>query len=118
MGKEGFLFMKAINKGIRYKPEHKAKSNRLLVLACDNQKQCIFQGQVKYGFIPIAIQTSQFLKILKRLSLRLSNKFLTEEIFNKYNIIISLARTPEIGQGQGRILSYGARKPEQTQMDL
>ena len=28
--------------------------------------------------------------------------------------IISLARTPEIGQGLGRILSCGARKPEQT----
>ena len=27
---------------------------------------------------------------------------------------ISLARTPEIGQGLGRILSCGARKPEQT----
>ena len=32
--------------------------------------------------------------------------------------IIFLARTPEIGQGLGRILSCGARKPEQTQMDL
>ena len=32
--------------------------------------------------------------------------------------IISLARTPEIGQGLGRILSCGARKPEQTSMDL
>ena len=30
-----------------------------------------------------------------------------------YNIII-LARTPEIGQGLGRILSCGARKQEQT----
>ena len=29
-------------------------------------------------------------------------------------IIIILARTPEIGQGLGRILSCGARKPEQT----
>ena len=29
-------------------------------------------------------------------------------------IIIILARTPEIGQGLGRILSYGARKPVQT----
>ena len=27
---------------------------------------------------------------------------------------ISLTRTPEIGQGLGRILSCGARKPEQT----
>ena len=27
---------------------------------------------------------------------------------------IILARTPEIGQGLGRILSCGARKPEQT----
>ena len=30
------------------------------------------------------------------------------------NIYIYLARTPEIGQGLGRILSCGARKPEQT----
>ena len=41
-----------------------------------------------------------------------------QEIFNKVNsiiiIIIILARTPEIGQGLGRILSCGARKPEQT----
>ena len=29
-------------------------------------------------------------------------------------VIIILARTPEIGQGLGRILSYGARKQEQT----
>ena len=29
-------------------------------------------------------------------------------------IIIILARTPEIGQGLGRILSCGARKQEQT----
>ena len=35
----------------------------------------------------------------------------------QYNII-SLARTPEIGQGLGRILSCGARKPEQTYRDL
>ena len=33
---------------------------------------------------------------------------------NNNNIIIILARTPEIGQGLGRILSCGARKPEQT----
>ena len=32
---------------------------------------------------------------------------------NDGNIII-LARTPEIGQGLGRTLSCGARKPEQT----
>ena len=32
----------------------------------------------------------------------------------KLQIIIILARTPEIGQGLGRILSCGARKPEQT----
>ena len=30
------------------------------------------------------------------------------------NNIIILARTPEIGQGLGRILSCGARKQEQT----
>ena len=29
-------------------------------------------------------------------------------------IYIYLARTPEIGQGLGRILSCGARKPEQA----
>ena len=33
-------------------------------------------------------------------------------------IYIYLARTPEIGQGLGRVLSCGARKPEQTYMDL
>ena len=31
-----------------------------------------------------------------------------------YNNNIILARTTEIGQGLGRILSCGARKPEQT----
>ena len=31
-------------------------------------------------------------------------------------LFISLARTPEIGQGLGRILSCGARKPEETQI--
>ena len=30
------------------------------------------------------------------------------------HLYIYLARTPEIGQGLGRILSCGARKPEQT----
>ena len=34
--------------------------------------------------------------------------------FRKYIYSIYLARTPEIGQGLGRILSCGARKPEQT----
>ena len=33
-------------------------------------------------------------------------------------IYIYLARTPEIGQGLGRILSCGARKPEQTWVHL
>ena len=34
---------------------------------------------------------------------------------NYFNMInIFLARTSEIGQGLGRILSCGARKPEQT----
>ena len=35
-------------------------------------------------------------------------------IFIDIYIYIYLARTPEIGQGLGRILSCGARKPEQT----
>ena len=30
------------------------------------------------------------------------------------NLYIYLAQTPEIGQGLGRILNCGARKPEQT----
>ena len=30
------------------------------------------------------------------------------------SFFLSLPRTPEIGQGLGRILSCGARKPEQT----
>ena len=34
--------------------------------------------------------------------------------FLKESKFFSLARTPEIGQGLGRILSCGARKPEQT----
>ena len=33
---------------------------------------------------------------------------------SKRIIYIYLARTPEIGQGLGRILSCGARNPEQT----
>ena len=33
---------------------------------------------------------------------------------NTLKLYIYLARTPEIGQGLGRIVSYGARKPEQT----
>ena len=37
----------------------------------------------------------------------------TREVRKVY-IYIYLARTPEIGQGLGRILSCGARKPEQT----
>ena len=32
----------------------------------------------------------------------------------KFKINIILTRTPEIRQGRGRILSCGARKPEQT----
>ena len=39
---------------------------------------------------------------------------MTNHDIKTYNII--LARTPEIGQG--RILSCGARKQEQTYMDL
>ena len=35
-------------------------------------------------------------------------------MYNIIIIIIILARTPEIGQGLGRILSCGARKQEQT----
>ena len=34
--------------------------------------------------------------------------------FSSLIIIIILAQTPEIGQGRGRFLSCGARKPEQT----
>ena len=39
-------------------------------------------------------------------------------LFYPTPLYIILARTPEIGQGLGRILSCGARKPEQTKMDL
>ena len=39
---------------------------------------------------------------------------LSENVYQYNNNIIILARTPEIGQGLGRILSCGARKPEQT----
>ena len=41
------------------------------------------------------------------------NVFDSNFFYFKYNNI-SLARTPEIGQGLGRILSCGARKPQQT----
>ena len=36
------------------------------------------------------------------------------ELINIKILYIYLARTPEIGQGLGRILSCGARKPGQT----
>ena len=45
---------------------------------------------------------------------------LTRQHFRHYHYILhiegilSLAQTSEIGQGLGRILSCGARKPEQT----
>ena len=39
--------------------------------------------------------------------------FLSLSETSKY-IYIYLARTPEIGQGLGRILSCGVRKPERT----
>ena len=35
-------------------------------------------------------------------------------LYSDIYIYIYLARIPEIGQGLGRILSCGARKPEQT----
>ena len=43
-----------------------------------------------------------------------SFKTFTKISFKTFKSFISLARTPEIGQGLGRILSCGARKPEQT----
>ena len=42
-------------------------------------------------------------------------QFSISQIINEDHLNnIILARTPEIGQGLGRILSCGARKPEQT----
>ena len=49
-------------------------------------------------------------ELIIRLSRALSNARNLIELY----IYIYLARTPEIGQGLGRILSCGARKPEQT----
>ena len=40
--------------------------------------------------------------------------FLYFEVLTIHIYIYNLARTPEIGQGLGRILSCGARKQEQT----
>ena len=41
-------------------------------------------------------------------------KFSENKSFNNIECIYNLARTPEIGQGLGRILSCGAFRPEQT----
>ena len=51
-------------------------------------------------------------------NVKLSNENLSSNPRNTTSpstpIYIYLARTPEIGQGLGRILSCAARKPEQT----
>ena len=73
----------------------------------------------------MVIISERMLRSIAELSIRLAAKtFYAHKIglirktvyLSKYRIIIILifARTPEIGQGLGRILSYGARKPEQT----
>ena len=61
--------------------------------------------------------------IIEFISLDLFRNMCVLILFNYYVvnliiIIIILAQTPEIGQGLGRFLSCGARKPEQTWMDL
>ena len=57
---------------------------------------------------------------LQTFKIELSSKKISAESWHPMDPILtndsnlSLARTPEIGQGLGRILSCGARKPEQT----
>ena len=46
--------------------------------------------------------------------INLKNLSDSQKTENKVQLYIYLARTPEIGQGLGRFLSCGARKPEQT----
>ena len=60
----------------------------------------IFDKSIVHSFESISASNAQHFLPLGRL-------------FISYNIII-LARTPEMGQGLGRILSCGARKQEQT----
>ena len=48
------------------------------------------------------------------MALNKMSKNATVELYNRSLIYIYLALTPEIGQGVGRILICGARKPEQT----
>ena len=40
--------------------------------------------------------------------------FVLKLLYYIYKVYLYMARTPEIGQGLGRILSCGACKPEQT----
>ena len=50
----------------------------------------------------------------QHISINVELKSLFGDRAPSYIIYISLTRTPEIGQGLGRIQSCGARKPEQT----
>ena len=68
----------------------------------------------KVSVRPILVLTCFILFLLKTIDCVYYTIFLLLYIY----IYIYLARTPEIGQGLGRILSCGARKPEQTYMDL
>ena len=61
-----------------------------------------FLNLIKKSFVNNFYQNLNLLTIVFKFSLY------------RFHIYISLARTPEIGQGVGRILSCGARKPEQT----
>ena len=66
-----------------------------------------------------------YIIFIEKIGFKKNNTFFYQSLFtsiviaslflNRFGqVIIILARTPEIGQGLGRILSCGARKPEQT----
>ena len=80
-------------------------------------------------YFEIALKTSFFCPYVRKYKYSRKMSFLYLHIFKNQKkfiikcinvnvyiiiIIIILARTPEIGQGLGRILSCGARKLEQT----
>ena len=74
------------------------------------EKNKIFLSiELKFNEIKIII-------LIFRSNIHYHNQFLVDQLYSTLKIIfyIYLARTPEIGQGLGRILSCGARKPEQT----
>ena len=55
-----------------------------------------------------------FSRITEQLSKKKPSLAERRFVYISRSYIYNLARTPEMGQGLGRILSCGARKPEQT----